>query len=1198
MEFRILGPLQVVDGGRLLDIPPSGKRATLLAALLVHRNHVVPAERLMSWLWGDDPSAAAAATLRGHVWRLRGALTGRAEGAELLLTRGAGYQLCVPPEALDSQRFEGLTATARGRLTYDPASAVATLREALSLWRGRALAGFEEQPFARAESARLEEERVAAAEDLMEAELALGREVAIIGELQSLVAELPTRERLTAQLIRALYHAGRQAEALSVYADLRRRLDDELGIEPSLELRRLERAVLRQEVGDRPADGHVRASMDRRTGGAPTGVPLPPFLTLLGRIFVGREPELGRLRELWAEAQGQPLRSRMALVGGEPGVGKTRLVAELATRVHAEGALVVAGRCDEDLGVPYQPFVEALRHLVDHSSAEDLADRLGRYGGELARLLPDLTERLPDLPAPLQSDPETERFRLFDAVAAWLAATSADEPVLFVLDDLQWAAKPTLLLLRHVLHSSEPMRLLVLATYRDTEVGRTHPLSELLADLRRLDSVARTLLSGLRESDVAAFLEEAAGHELGEEKGELAHAIHRETEGNPFFVREVVRHLIEAGGFVQQEGRWVTGRPIAQMGIPEGVRDVIGRRLYRLSSAANQALAVAAVAGQEFELAVVEQAGGLEEETLLAALDEAVASRLVAEVAGPAARYSFAHALVRATLCDELSSPRRKVLHRRVAEAIETVHASRINDHLPALAHHYARGSAPHADVAKAVVYAALAGDRALAQLAHDEAANYYASGLNLLDAGGADPADPRRLELLIGRGEAERRAGDPGFRQTLLDAAHLARQLGDAGALARAALANTRGNLWNVVLQVDVDRVEMLEAAIAGVGQDDLSVRARLLATLGLELHWDPDHRRRLALSEEALRIASSLGDPATLAHVLLARDYTITAPNNATERFTATAQLLEIAEQLGDPVLASRALSLRFKAAMELADVAEAERSLARNRELVAQLGQPGLTWAAMHHDATLRVLHADDRAEAAAIAAQEFGLVTIGRPDINFLSLGHWRTLRWDQGRLDEFEDWTLQVVERTQIPVAKAFYALVLLETDQMEAAASVFDELAATGFAHPTHNVGWLMFVTECAWACSRLGRDDCVPRLRAKLEPYAEQLVVGSFAGWVTGPVAFYLGLLATTVGDWENAEAHFTSAAATHERIGAPTWLARNRLEWARMLLARRGDGDAERACELLGQALATARQLGLGNVERRAVALLERVS
>jgi hypothetical protein len=239
-----------------------------------------------------------------------------------------------------------------------------------------------------------------------------------------------------------------------------------------------------------------------------------------------------------------------------------------------------------------------------------------------------------------------------------------------------------------------------------------------------------------------------------------------------------------------------------------------------------------------------------------------------------------------------------------------------------------------------------------------------------------------------------------------------------------------------------------------------------------------------------------------------------------------------------------------------------------------------------------------HAADGGEAAATAAQDFGLVSIGRPDIDFLSFGHWRTLRWDQGRIGELEDWIRQVVERVQVPVGKAFFACVLLETDQMEAAASVFDELAATGFAHPTNNVAWLMFTTECAWLCARLGRKDCVPRLRSMLEPYAGQLVVGGFAAFVTGPVAFYLSLLATTIGDWPDAETHFAAAAATHERIGAPTWLARTRLEWARMLLTRADGGDAERADDLLRKALVTARGLGLPNIERPAVALLGALS
>ena len=943
----------------------------------------------------------------------------------------------------------------------------------------------------------------------------------------------------------------------------------------SLELKGLPRPLPTVQVDWKPA--------------AQSPVPLPIFLTDIGRIFVGREAELERLGQLWKEVTTGELRA--ALLAGEPGVGKTRLAAELARTVHDEGATVLAGRCDEDLGVPYQPFVEALRHFADHASS--LAERLGRYGGELVRLVPELDDRVPALPAPLRSDPDTERYRLFDAVAAWLAAASTEEPVLLVLDDLQWAAKPTLLLLRHALRAGGG-RVLVLGTYRDTELTHDHPLVEIVADLRRQGGVERLSLSGLDDVGVAAFVERAAGRSLDEAGHALARAVYVETEGNPFFVREVLRHLAESGAIEQGEEGWTPRLPVDELGIPEGVREVVGRRLARLSDGTNRALRVAAVVGPEFELGVVQAAGDLSEDDLVSAVDEAAAARVVTEVS--ASRYRFAHALVRATLYESLTGARQVTLHRKAAEAIEAIHEGNLDDFVPALAHHWAKASAPVTDATRAVEYARRAGDRALTQLAHDEAASYYASALDLLDAGGADPRDGRRVDLLIGRGEAQRRAGDTAFRETLLAAARLAQQLNEADALARAALANSRGNIWSAPLVVDTERVEMLEAAVAAVGDKDMAIRARLLATLGSELSWEQDPRRRLALSEEALQIATSLDDPATVAHVLLARDYTIVAPENATERFEATTRLLDLAQQLGDPVVASRALGLRFKVAMEFGDVVEAESCVTRNRDLVAHLGQPVLTWAVMHHDATLRVLHGDPDAEGAVDAARELGEVAVGQPDIQFLSSGHWRTIAWDRGRLSDREDWIRQVSRQlgSLFPVVNAMYALVLLETNEIEAAAAIFDELAATDFAHPSNNVGWVMFAAECAWLCSRLQREDCVPRLRAMLEQYPERFAVGGFGSWVVGPNALYLAVLATTVRDWDAANAYFGDAAALHERMEAPTWLARTRLEWARMLLARAESGDAERAHDLLRQALETARELGLLPIERDAVSLL----
>ncbi len=938
--------------------------------------------------------------------------------------------------------------------------------------------------------------------------------------------------------------------------------------------------------GLRNAVPAVRVEWEPLAGSA---LPLPALLTDVGRIFVGRDPELERLGQLWKEAAAGE--RRVALLAGEPGVGKTRLAAELTGRVHDEGATVLAGRCDEDLGVPYQPFVEALRHFVDHTPAADLPARLGRYGGELARLVPELSALVPDLPAPLRSDPETERYRLFDGVATWLAALSGDEPILLVLDDLQWAAKPTLLLLRHVVRACDAKRVLVLGIYRDTELTHDHPLVEVVADVRRQGGVERVSLSGLDDTGVAALVEQASGRTLDENGVALARAIYEETEGNPFFVREVLRHLAETGAVERRDAGWATRLPVEELGIPEGVRDVVGRRLSRLSEDTNRTLRVAAVVGAEFELPVVEAAGSLDDERLLAALEEAAGARLVTEAS--ATRYRFSHALVRATLYEQLTAARRVALHRRVAEAIEAAHEGALDDYLPALAHHWARASAPAADTAKAVQYATRAGDRALAQLAHDEAVHYYGQALELLSATETPVGESRRLELLIALGEAERRAGKPGFRETLLAASRLARERNDANGLVRAALANNRGTLFASVGTVDHERIAVLEEALGAVGTAESPPRARLLATLGQELTWG-DRHRRVQLSGEALAVARRLGDPGTLAEVLLARYYTIVGPDTHSERVANVTELLALAQDLGDPVIHSRALALSFRVAVESGDVEKADRYLEANERLTEDLHQPTLQWfVAMQRAGRALRRGRTEEAEGLVLDAGRAGEAA-GQPDAGVLRLWLQFSVRFEQGRLGELLDDLLRhVAEFPALPGARALVALAYAELDRLDDARQALQPLASSNFDLPV-NTNWLRAVTDIAAACARVGDREWAATLYRLLTPYPNLFPTANL-GTPTGSVGHYLGLLAGVLGRFDESEAHLASAEAAHERSEAPTWLARTRLEWARILLLRGQPGDAERAQQLLDQGLVTARDLGLAGVERHAAALLQ---
>ena len=503
VEFGILGPVRVVHDGTLPALGGTRERA-VLALLLLSRNQVVSADRLIDDLWDGRPPDGASKALQVYVSRLRKAL-GQASLDGRLLTQSPGYLIRVGPGELDADRFDTLVSRAREEAaTGDHHRAAATLRAALALWRGPALADIAAAPFAGSEAVRLEEARLAALEERIDADLACGHHAEVIAELDALTRTHPVRERLWAGLMTALYRTGRQAEALRTYQRLRRVLGDDLGIEPSPTLARLETAILRQ---DPALDWHAAATT------AAGGPPADLREQLRQMPFTGRDTEFARLQARLADAAAG--RGGVVMVVGEAGIGKTRLAEELSGEARRQGWSVLWGRCFEGPWTPpYAPFAEAIDTLVATADADELRADLGAGGSALAQLVTTLRRRIPDLPDTVPVEPDEERFRLLDAAAQLLLAGSARRPLLVCLDDLHWSDGGTVALLTHLARFAPRHRLLVVGTYRDAEVAQAHPLAEVLPTLGRQPDFDRIRLQGLPLEAVSELLSAVAAQGL------------------------------------------------------------------------------------------------------------------------------------------------------------------------------------------------------------------------------------------------------------------------------------------------------------------------------------------------------------------------------------------------------------------------------------------------------------------------------------------------------------------------------------------------------------------------------------------------------------------------------------------------------------------------------------------------------------
>jgi DNA-binding SARP family transcriptional activator/tetratricopeptide (TPR) repeat protein len=1132
MRYGVLGPLQVSDGERTIEITGNKQRA-LLATLLLRANRVVSTDLLIDALWGEAAPGTAGKGLHVYVSNLRKLL-----GRERVQTRPPGYLLVVGDGELDLDRFHALVAEGR-------------FHDALSLWRGPPLADFSFERFAQAEIARLEEERLVCLEERIEADLQAGRHAAVVGELDAFVADHPLRERPRGQLMLALYRSERQAEALEAYQAARHALVEGLGIEPGRQLRELHQAILRQDRALELRGAQIaaeEASAESRTA------------------FVGRESELAMLGAALDDAIAG--RGRLILVSGEPGIGKSRLADELVARANARGATVLFGRCWEAGGAPaYWPWMQSLRVYVRDTDPEILSGEAGPGAAELTQLLPELRRLLPGLPEPESADSAGARFRLFDATAEFLRRASERRPLVLVLDDLHAADTPSLLLLQFVARELGSSHLLVLGAFRDVDPSPSGPLGAMLAEVAREPATRRVPLGGLSARDVARYVERTAADMASPE---LVAALHDETEGNPLFVGETVR-LLSLEGIRPEPGK-------ARRAIPPSIRDVIARRLAHLSAECNELLVRASVLGREFALGTLARTAGIpDERLLLETLDEAMAARVVADLPGSADRLRFTHVLIRDTLYEGLSGARRVTLHRLVCEALEALDGDEPGPHLAELVHH----SIASGDLERGVRYARLAGHRALALSAYEEAARLYQIALDALDV--SDPAsEPPRCELLLALGEAQIRAGEPSARATFVAAAGLARRLGFARALAVAAAGYGGRIVW--ARAGDDDRlVPLLEEGLAALASEDAELRARLLARLAGALRDEPVRERRDALSREAVDLARQTGNPVVLAYALVGRAHAIVAPDTVAECLALGSELREVAARSGDREQVVAAHMLRNHLHLLVGNIADGNVELEAASAVAAELRQPAQLWLIRSCQAML-ALAVGRFGEAEELNSLAFELGERALPDV---ATPHYELHRYTladiRGHLEDVEPSIRSlVVAHPARPVFQCVLAHVEARLGRMAEAERALGELARYDFPALPFDQEWLYGMSLLAEVSVLVGDADAAAGLYGLLLPWAAFNAVDVAEGF-RGSIARYLGLLATATGRLGDAERHFEEALVANTQMGVLPWLAYTENDYAQMLSVRNLAGDRERARALREQALAAFAELGM---------------
>lgn len=920
--------------------------------------------------------------------------------------------------------------------------------------------------------------------------------------------------------------------------------------------------------------------------------PTPGQRHLRPESFVGRQPELD---DLWSRGS-QALNSNGALllIAGEPGIGKTRLADEASSRFAAQGAAVFWGRCYEIEGTPpYWPWSQILRDFLQQSDPKQLRDLLDESVGYLIPILPVLANRLPEsagdrIAAP-SNDPARARFQLFDAIAQLLRRAARDQPLVLVLDDLQWADTSTLMLLEFLTREVASASILLIGAYRDVGMPRDHPFTAALPCLLR-GGAHQITLRGLDRSAVAQLARENLSESVDEA---FVDGVLQRTGGNPFFIREFTRWLVSRDG----------GRDIGSVtGVPASIRMVILRRLDQLSQSCREALSIASIIGRDFDLLLLEQLCNQTATELLDQLDEAVNAGLLEKRSG-FGRYRFSHDLIVETIYDQHSASRRVELHARAGRTLEEHHANDLSSVYGELTWHFS--NAPLGDNReKAITYALQAAGRARRQIAWEVSVEYNQLAVDLLES---QPSGyPARLcDLLLQLAEAENlvAAGQTWARPiagsshdaavdglaTSWRAVEAARAADDPALFARAALSVV--GLNPMVPQAGVDGLGLLGEALDALPDEDSPLRALLLARLGTD-HWRLMYYGSLPWSEraelesrgpsdDAVEMARRLGDPSLLFNVMYCKASRNLPPDTWESDQAVITEFTELAKKSGDRF--QMALALLALQATLAADgrTAAADRLFPEIERVVGPLQLPYLDWGLL------------DLKIGSALRAGRFAEAEDFFDELAHTGAGHeaslWQlfTLRREQDRAGE----VVGLIEdrfRTQRPLSlktRIYYAVALLETGREAEARDIYRELADDGFARVPLLLRWLTLLAELAIAF------DDKPRARLlyeRLEPYTRFIAMSLGTDDTGGSVDHHLGLINTLLERWDAADRHFRNALNLHIEWGMQPYVAHTCHAWSEMLLRRGRSDDLDRATDLLDRAADVAGGIGMTRLLR----------